>query len=208
MRVIVLSTLLALCAPAVQAADLTGGQATPALGEASAFIWSGAYAGVQGGGGWANGDFAGFGITGSGNADGGVYGAFAGYNYQFDNNLLIGIEGDVAYNHNEASIFGAQFGTDWARSVRGRIGYAVYRALIYGTAGWAATRGYVDVPGLGKDEATFGGYTLGAGIDYAFSDTVFGRLEYRYNNFGSKNLQGFDVDVDQQAVTVGLGIRF
>ncbi|MFK4259502.1 outer membrane protein [Agrobacterium tumefaciens] len=208
MRLIFLSAFLALCAQAVHAADLSEGQATPALGEASAFTWSGAYAGVKGGGGWANGDFAGFGITGSGDANGGIYGAFAGYNYQFDNNLLIGIEGDVAYNHNEASIFGSQFGTDWAGSVRGRVGYAVDRALIYGTAGWATTRGHVDVPALGKDEANFTGYTLGVGIDYAFTNNLFGRIEYEYNDFGSKKLQGFDVNVDQHAVTVGLGIRF
>ncbi|MHC2354722.1 opacity protein-like surface antigen [Sinorhizobium meliloti] len=121
---------------------------------------------------------------------------------------MLGIEGDVEHNWNEQQVFGADFGTDWAGSVRGRLGYAFDNALIYATAGWAATRGYVEVPGLGKDEKTFNGYTVGAGLDYAFTNQVFGRVEYRYNDYGDQDLQGINVDVDQHAVKVGLGIKF
>jgi outer membrane immunogenic protein len=190
------------------AADVTfDNSALPPVSEAP-FSWSGAYIGVQGGGGWASGEFSGFGINGSEDANGGSLGGFVGYNYQFDNNLVLGIEGDVEHNWNEQQVFGADFGTDWAGSVRGRLGYAFDNALIYATAGWAATHGYVDVPGLGKDEKTFNGYTVGAGLDYAFTNQVFGRVEYRYNDYGDQDLQGINVDVDQHAVKVGLGIKF
>ncbi|KGE01578.1 MULTISPECIES: outer membrane protein [Rhizobium/Agrobacterium group] len=209
MRIFVLSTFLALGASTVQAADVVAEHPAPSVAfEAPAYTWSGAYLGIQGGGGWANGKFSGLGISSSEDANGGLFGAFAGYNYQFDNDLVVGIEGDVEYNWNEQEIFGADFGTDWAGSVRGRVGYAFDRALIYATAGWAATQGYVDVPGLGKDEETFNGYTVGAGLDYAFTGNIFGRIEYRYNDFGKKELQGVSVDVDQHAVKVGLGIKF
>ena len=58
----------------------------------------------------------------------------------------------------------------------------------------------------------FNGYTLGVGLDYAFTDLVFGRLEYRYTDFGDKdfNLGGatLNSDVDQHAIRVGLGVKF
>ncbi|KKX25058.1 outer membrane protein [Rhizobium sp. LC145] len=209
MRTCLLSALVLLTASTAIAADLTPENPAPSGSvDAPTFMWSGAYLGIQGGGGWANGEFSGFGIAGSEDANGGLFGGFAGYNYQFDNRLVVGIEGDLEYNWNEQQIFGADFGTDWAGSVRGRVGYAFDRALIYATAGWAATRGYVDVPGLGKEEATFNGYTVGAGLDYAFNSNIFGRVEYRYSDYGDKDLQGINVDVDQQAVKIGLGVKF
>jgi len=209
MRTFLLPAILVLTASTAMAADVAPENSAPSVAvDASTFVWSGAYLGIQGGGGWANGEFSGFGIAGSEDANGGLFGGFAGYNYQFDNRLIIGVEGDLEYNWNEQKIFGADFGTDWAGSVRGRVGYALDHALIYATAGWAATRGYVDVPGLGKEEATFNGYTVGAGLDYAFTSNIFGRAEYRYSDYGDKDLQGINVDVDQQTVKIGLGVKF
>lgn len=206
MKKLVLSAFIVLGASTAQAADVIAEHS--ALPIAPAYAWSGGYLGVQGGGAWASGEFSGFGISSSEEANGGVFGAFAGYNYQLDNNVVLGIEGDLEYNWNEQEIFGAQFGTDWAGSVRGRLGYALDRALIYATAGWAATQGYVDFPGLGKTEAGFNGYTVGAGVDYAFTDTMFGRVEYRYSDYGDSDLGGVNVAVDQHALKVGLGIKF
>ncbi|WMW59046.1 porin family protein (plasmid) [Agrobacterium pusense] len=205
----ILSAFIVLCAATAQAADFVGEQSQlPATSQAPAFSWLGAYLGIQGGGAWASGKFSGFSLSSSEDANGGLFGAFAGYNYQFVNNLVLGIEGDAEHNWNEQDILGAEFGTDWAGSVRGRVGYAFDHALLYATAGWAATQGYVNVPGLGKDDATFSGYTVGTGLDYAFTNNVFGRVEYRYNDLGDMDLQGVNVDVDQQTVKVGLGVKF
>ena len=203
------AAILALSTAQALAADLGSDfTAPPAYPDAPAFTWTGPYAGIQGGGGWANGEFSGLGISASENADGGILGVFAGYNHQFANRLVIGLEGDVDYNWNENEIFGAKFGTEWAGSVRGRAGYAFDRALIYATAGWTATQGYVDIPGLGKNDEIFNGYTVGAGLDYAFTQNVFGRAEYRYNNYGEKKLQGFEVKFDQHILKAGIGVKF
>lgn len=102
----------------------------------------------------------------------------------------------------------ADFGTDWTGSLRSRLGYAFEHALVYVMAGWAGTRGYVDVPGLGKEKKTLSGYTIGAGLDYAFTDKMFGRIEYRYSDYRDKYLQGINVDVDQHAVRFGFGMQF
>ena len=104
------------------------------------------------------------------------------------------------------------YGFDWQGSVRGRVGYAFDRALVYGTAGWAYARGYAEVPGIADVKETFNGYTVGVGLDYAFTDMVFGRVEYRYTDFGDKDFNfggaAINADVDQHAIRVGLGVKF
>ena len=67
---------------------------------ASTFNWSGGYLGVQGGYGWGDSDhlLGGTNETAHNNADGGVFGGYAGYNYQFSNNMVLGVEGDIAWS--------------------------------------------------------------------------------------------------------------
>lgn len=179
------------------------------------FSWSGPYFGVQGGYAWgeASSDISGAPATIDSDLDGGLFGAFVGYNYQLDNNIVIGVEADIEYNWNEEEIIaGAEAKTEWQGSARARLGYAFDQALIYATAGWAGTRGVAEVPGFGEREETFSGYTVGAGVDYAFTNNIFGRVEYRYTDFGSKTFDfgagTIDTDFDQHAIKVGLGVKF
>ena len=58
------------------------------------------------------------------------------------------------------------------------------------------------------DDDTLHGWTIGGGVDYAVTDRVFTRLEYRYNDFGSGTLGGSDVDFNQHVVNVGLAVKF
>ena len=57
-------------------------------------------------------------------------------------------------------------------------------------------------------DKTHVGWTVGAGVEYAFTDNVFGRLEYRYNDYGDKDIFGINTDLDQHTVKVGLGVKF
>ncbi|MDO9415740.1 outer membrane protein [Pararhizobium sp.] len=183
-------------------------QAPIAVETMPVFTWSGPYFGIQGGGGWGDGEFSAGGPVVTDNFDGGRFGGFVGYNYQLDNNVVLGVEGDVTYNWNDNNyVGGVNIGTDWEGSVRARAGYAFDRALVYGTGGFVMTKGFIDTP-AGDSSETFNGWTVGAGVDYAFTDMVFGRAEYRYNDFGSENIGGVNTDFDQHAVTVGLGVKF
>lgn len=175
---------------------------------APAFTWTGPYFGIDGGAGWLNGDFSAGGVSASEDFNGGLFGGFVGYNWQLDNSIVLGVEGNVEYNWNDKDVLGANVGTDWSGAVRARVGYAFDNALLYGAAGWTATRGFIDEPGFDKETKTFNGYTVGAGVDYAFTNNVFGRVEYRYNDYGSKDVLGLDVDLDQHVVKVGLGVKF
>lgn len=195
------------------AADITQApEPAPAIETMPTFVWTGGYVGFQGGGGWLNGDLNAPGNTASENLSGGIFGAFAGYNHQMGD-WVVGIEGDVNYNWNDETftVFGTdtEVGTDVSGSVRGRVGYTPdEKALFYATGGWAVTRGFVDVDGAPKEEETFNGWTIGGGIDYAFTDGMFGRAEYRYNDYGDKSVGGIDVDLDQHQFTIGVGVKF
>ncbi len=205
-RIAAASAAFILLAGSASAADMVT-EAPPAAPEAQVapvFTWQGFYMGAQGGGGWGNGDFSG---VGSGSMNGGLITGFAGYNWQLDNNIVLGVEGDASYNWNEESFGGNDYKFDTTGSVRARVGYAIDHALIYGAAGWTGARGKVDSP-AGSDDHTFSGWTVGAGVDYAFTDNIFGRAEYRYNDYGSKDLLGVDSDFNQNVVTVGVGFKF
>lgn len=154
MKTFVVTVFVVLEATASYSAVLTE-TATPA------FTWSGPYLGVDGGASSLNGDFAsGTGATASEDFNGGLVGGFLGYNFQFDN-VVLGVEGNLEYNWNDKGFSAANVGTDVAGAVRARVGYAFDSALIYGAAGWTATRGFVHLPGGDEEGKTFNGYTVG-----------------------------------------------
>lgn len=154
------------------------------------FNWSGFYLGGTGGYDWAQAKGVVNGTSlGSDDYDGGKLGGFLGYNYQFDNNVVLGIEGEMDYNWNDNKYNGVKVGSDLEGSVRGRVGYAMDNALLYATGGWAIANAYVDGGGVDQDQV-FNGWTAGVGLDYAFTDNLFGGLEYRYTDFGKKDFDG------------------
>lgn len=168
------------------------------------FSWSGPYLGVHGGYGWGNAELDNIGDQ---DFNGGRFGAFAGYNWEISNGFVAGLEGDLNYDWNEESIApGIDGETGFSGSVRARAGFAFDRALLYAAGGWTATN--VEVSGAVEDDDTLHGWTIGAGLDYAFTDNMFGRAEYRYNDYGSGDVLGGDVDFNQHVFQVGLGVKF
>jgi outer membrane immunogenic protein len=210
-KMLIASVGLLAFAGVAQAADAVSEvPSAPAAEEVSqVFTWSGPYFGIQGGGAWMDADVSGATGGTTVSLDGGILGAFVGYNWQFSNGFVAGIEGDADYNWNEETLLGpVEMKTDWAGSVRGRVGYAFDRALVYGAAGWTGTNFKLSGGGVDEEE-TYHGWTVGAGVDYAFTDKMFGRVEYRYNDFGGKDILGLDFDLNHQhVVKVGLGVKF
>lgn len=76
----------------------------------------------------------------------------------------------------------------WQGSIRGRLGFAFDRVLVYGTAGFSYAKiqnTYTLVP-LGISEPikdTHTGWNIGGGVDYALTDTLIVGVEYRYTEF-------------------------
>jgi len=195
------------------AADLSQDNYTPppdvTYNPAPAFTWTGFYLGGVGGYDWGkadtdNGDF---------DADGWRGGLFSGYNFQLDNNVVLGVEGDVTYGNADGSggTPNTSVKNDWDGTLRGRLGYAFGRFMIYGTGGLAVGRVEASEGGV-SDDNTAVGWTAGAGVETAFTDNVFGRLEYRYTDLGSDNYSlgttSPDVNYTSNSVMAGIGVKF
>ena len=244
MKKILLSSvaLIGLTAGAM-AADLPSRRVAPApvIPVVPAFTWTGFYVGVQAGYVWAEADRAlrdtvlGVAIVGGGGGDldGFVGGAHAGFNYQFGS-LVVGVEADLEGigADDDATIVNAlQVGdrltvssdVDFQGSLRARFGFAFDRALIYATGGLAfvnfnADFAYTDPFGV-VTTGSFGddtewGWTLGAGVEYAFTNNFTARVEYRFTQIDSIDgratigVLGFTSDVEPEFHTIRLGVSY
>ncbi len=170
------------------------------------YNWSGIYIGANAGGSWfsqSNSTFTwSLGGTSSGqsfNDSGFAAGGQLGANFQ-SGQFVFGIEGDADYLSNKASVtVGSDFsgpGTsnthtytlDFLSTVRGRLGFAWDRALIYGTGGLAMadyqiqrTQNVAGLAPAGNSQTVSDfriGWAAGAGVEYAFTDMVTARVEY------------------------------
>lgn len=201
---------LVLTAGAANAADIY--QPPPPSGDsgfytpAPAFTWTGAYLGLQGGYNWGSSNTEDETNTvGTGGWKGGIYG---GYNFQTASPLVLGIEGDVNANGAKGDNAGVTVSNPWDGSIRGRVGFAADRFLIYGTGG-VAFGGVKVTDGVDTDSATRTGWTVGAGVEAAVTDNIVTRVEYRYTNLGTADLPTFgSTSYSSNAVTVGVGFKF
>ena len=136
---------------------------------------------------------------------------------------VIGIEGDV--DGSDLSrvypVLGASQATSSPiqGSVRGRIGFAVDRALFYATGGAAFAEFKTSTTFAGFTDSTDNsrvGYTVGGGVEYAITSQWSLRGEYRYSDFGTLSqpllvtAPGFVFrhKETQQRVQVGFSYKF
>ncbi len=220
MRKILLSTVaIAAMTGTAFAADLPSTKSAPVyVAPVSAYNWTGFYAGVEGGYDFYSANYVG---AGHNNANAGLLGGLVGYNYQV-NQFVLGLEGDagglLGANHTLISPGNGSIRTNgsYFGDIRGRVGYAIDRALLY-VAGGAAfgdvNSKFYDTNGawLGTTNARRVGWTIGGGGDYAFTPNWIGRIEYRYANLGTYTdnvVYGGSVRNNSNAVLVGLMYKF
>jgi outer membrane immunogenic protein len=182
------------------------------------FSWTGPYVGIQGGFAWAEseihvpGDLRDEELS----PDGFIIGGFLGYNWQLASGWIIGAEADFEWadlNDSGSNAAGVDFSTDmnWDGSIRSRAGFAWDRALLYITSGFAFAdlEGEIN-PGPSASSVDWG-WTAGAGVDYAFTDRVFGRVEYRFtdlSDFDNDDDAGEVQDFRSHAIRGGVGVKF
>ncbi len=176
------------------------------MAEPPVATWTGAYAGVMGGYSFA-GRTDDEGADTTINTDGFLLNGFVGYNYQVGN-IVAGAEADIGYSWADGSNAGYTSDSGVEGSLRARLGYVVSPAvLLYATAGGAAKDLEVS-DGVTSESNTMIGWTAGAGADMMVTDNVFGRVEYRYTDFGSDTFNGSEVSDKDSRVLVGLGMKF
>ena len=172
---------------------------------------------------------------------GGFVGADIGYNYQTASGFVYGAVADIAW----ADLTGttcvdvhfcsgsptdsyARGTVQWLSTLRAKAGFAVTNdALLYATGGLAVagTRGYdsyVDSVNGMTAYATHVGWTIGAGLDYRLTSSLFLEAEYLYADLGTQNynysisptspLFGTDlatnVDLKVNLFKAGIGYKF
>jgi outer membrane immunogenic protein len=243
MKKIILAIVVAgIGSTAALAADLGAQTYTKAAPDvASTFTWSGFY--IGGDAGYAfSGSSSGVSTNSAGllpvsydaNLKGGLGGGFVGYNYQMQQ-FVIGVEADwqaaslsgtsdPGFVANRAGVvFGPLVESSKVKdygSLRGRLGVAFDRLFVFGTAGWAwgnfsTTYRNEGVPFFTNDHRTTDGWSVGAGLEYAFVSNFVGRIEYRHTDLGKATFlnasingaeQGNNVKLDD--IRAGLAYKF
>ena len=235
-RLIAAAACVTIYSVSAVAADLPARSQVPAPVVAPAFSWTGFYLGGELG--WMRTDpkyTTGVLLLGmpfvvaapASDKNGLSYGALAGYNYQAGN-LVLGIEGDfqgwtvgkIRYTAVTGDFLTAH--SKWGGSIRGRLGYAADRALLYMTGGAAFVSNETSIPTTGISVGGDGvrwGWTVGGGVDYALTNNWFTGLEYRYSRFEDKSLiypipilnlglVGFRQELSNNQVTARVGYKF
>lgn len=207
--------MFATAATTVRAADLAPVEApvAPVITEVSGvYDWNGFYVGALTGYGWTDADSDDNGDSASPSLDGWALGGYTGYNYQMGS-WVMGLEGDVKYDWNSDNLdlggIPMELETNWSGSLRARLGYAFDRTLVYTTGGYAFTNAELrDRDSGDSDDKTFHGWTIGAGVEHAFTENLIGRVEYRYTDYGDSSLLGVNNDLSSNSLMLGVGWKF
>jgi outer membrane immunogenic protein len=236
MRIFTAAVALALMSGSAMAADLT--YEAPVAAPAPVFTWTGFVAGVNAGYGWGDADYD-FNTQGwfnpnpgdsfSHDIDGAFLGGHVGYNYQI-NNVVLGLEGALFWSDiGKSDVISPYFPDsdrfetkiDWFGTITPRIGYAFDRAQIFAKGGLAfgkvkSTVSDMDSGDVVSGDSTRAGWTVGAGVEYAFTDNILLGLEYNYTDLGKVDVfsdivdgdTNHNVDTAFSAVSLTLGYKF
>jgi outer membrane immunogenic protein len=138
-------------------------------------------------------------------------GGYAGWNFQNDN-IVYGVEGDAGYNtvkekDDELSVKGGFEG-----SLRARLGYDMGTVMPYITAGIAGAQFSAKTPTDSVKQFRVG-WTAGVGAETMLTEKVSARLEYRFADFGKKDVR-LDNEVfsctklQSHDIRIGIGYKF
>ncbi|KAB0269563.1 outer membrane protein [Microvirga brassicacearum] len=175
------------------AADLPSRAAPAMMAPVPVFTWTGFYVGVNAGYGWNANDnndlvdpITGIAIGGGGDDGGFVGGAQLGYNYQMGM-FVLGAETDIQYadlgnriRFEGLGVIDNGSDNEFFGTTRLRAGVAFDRFLAYATGGVA----YAD--------SNFG-WTVGAGVEYAFTNNLTAKVEGLYVNLDGDDDRNFGI---------------
>jgi len=211
MKKVLLAALMAGAASSAMAADLPTRKAPPAPQVYAAppvFSWTGLYVGVNGGwgGGSSGGDF--------GSPTGGLVGGTIGYNYQVGQ-FVVGVEGDWDWADLNKNGYSVALASPYSNKIddlvtaRARAGYAIDRALLYVTGGYAGVDDRISAPGVFSSTDWRSGGAIGGGLEYAFTNNISAKAEYIYAPIADKSyFAGTKSDLDISLVRAGLNYKF
>lgn len=150
-----------------------------------------------------------------------------GYNVILPSRILLGVEADLSFPNylDSSSVAWSGSGVrgaisdqiDYLGTIRGRIGYAFDRWLVYGTGGfaWASGRFIQNDPVSGADAkhlAMRTGWSVGGGLEYAVDRNWSARLEYLYSRLGTTQMllssgERYGSQFDMNMLRLGLNYK-
>jgi outer membrane immunogenic protein len=189
--------------------------------------WTGAYGGVNFGGGYANVSTTVSGLPGAGaaseNLAGFVGGGQAGASWQ-TGSTVVGFECDLQgadQNHKTTNAAFAVTDTiTYFASARGRLGLGVDRWLPYVTGGWGygGWSSTATVAGVASTSVTrsHGFWTMGGGLEVAVWRNISGKIEYLFADAGTvatnhstaTGAVSFNSTIHDNIVRAGFNYRF
>ena len=188
LRSLALACVFALGATSAMAADLPARMVTKAPAYVPAFSWTGFYLGGNVGYGFGRTKGTLAGVGGNFDVDGIVGGGQIGANYQVGQ-WVFGVEAD----YQGADVTGnnalLRSHLDSYGTVRGRLGYAWDRWMVYGTGGYAFD-GNLKETALATGTSisrSLDGWAAGAGVEYAFMPNWSAKLEYLHVDLDDRN---------------------
>jgi outer membrane immunogenic protein len=233
-KIAVSALLIAAPLSVVHAADMAVKVPPRAVAAVPAYNWTSCYIGGYGGGLWAHKDWTNVtpggpdGPVGGHNVDGGLFGGQAGCDYQTYSKWVFGIQanfGGVSANGSNVNQLAPAILDEThihaLSAVTARFGYAMDRWLGYLKAGgaWERDSYELKVIATGVDFSTASetrsGYTLGAGVEYAFTNCITGFAEYDYYGFGSRTItfpsaatDYYSIRENKSVLLAGLNLRW
>lgn len=166
------------------------------------YNWTGFYIGGNLGGEWTNARLLEFstGASWGANRANFIGGGQLGYNYQFSNNVVLGIEWtfDWGGSGNKSAVVptavgnlqASANGAKWLTTLTGRLGYAFDRTLVYMKGGGAWVDSSTSLVNLSTAAGVtvdkwVTGWTIGGGVEYAFLPNWTVKAEYNYISTGA-----------------------
>lgn len=186
------------------------GAAVPAQAE----TYDGPYVGVTAG--WERGEIANKiearPITGQVARDALVLGGYTGYNHKVTDQVVIGAEAGFNVTVDDrihATSAGQALTLDprYSFDLSARAGYLVSdKALVYVRGGYANDRvrtSLATAGGVVRASDNLDGWQIGGGLEYAITDRISARAEYRYSDFGNNGGK-----YDRHQTLVGVSYNF
>ncbi len=148
-----------------------------------------------------------------------IGGLYAGFNFDLGRNFILGFDTDILFpgqkkktktffrvdkdeeegEEKDSITFNHTLKQKWTGATRVRIGFSTNRVMPYLSGGVAygqlqdimmtSITGEEPFNATLDETRTIMGYTLGGGFDFAITDHVIMRAEYRYSDFGKKTYQ-------------------
>jgi outer membrane immunogenic protein len=141
----------------------------------------------------------------------GVIGALAGVNYRFDT-MFVGLESDIGiglgnFDQEDVDLSGA---CDWGAwcdfngHLRGRLGVSLDSLDIFVAGGLA----FANASDQSGSSEIMTGWTVGAGLEYGWTENVSLRVEFLHDEYGSRDVNGYDSKWSDNTVRAAAIFKF